>query len=137
MKCKLGSNRRMILSIFWVVLGAVLIGCNMAGLVDDYWCGMGAGLLGVGAVQTIRNIRYLRSAEYREKVDTTNQDERNKFLANKAWAWAGYLYVLTAAIATIVLQIIGKQELAVAAGISVCIIMVFQCLSFLYLQKKY
>ena len=137
MKCKLGSNRRLILSIFWVVLGAVLIGCNMAGLVDDYWCGMGTGLLGVGAVQTIRNIRYLRSAEYREKVDTTNQDERNKFLANKAWAWAGYLYVLTAAIATIVLQIIGKQELAVAAGISVCIIMVFYWLSYLYLQKKY
>ena len=137
MKCKFGTNRRMMLSIYWVVLGAVLVGCNMAGVVDDYWCGLGAGLLGVGAVQTIRNIRYLRSAEYREKVDTTNQDERNKFLANKAWAWAGYLYVLTAAIATIVLQIVGKQELAVAAGFSVCIIMVFHWLSYLYLQKKY
>ena len=45
--------------------------------------------------------------------------------------------VLTAAIATIVLQIIGKQELAVAAGFSVCIIMVFYWLSYLYLQKKY
>ena len=137
MKCKLGSNRRMIVSIFWVVLGAVLVGCNIVGLLDDFWCGMGAGLLGVGVMQTIRNIRYLRSAEYREKVDTTNQDERNKFLANKAWAWAGYLYVLTAAVATIVFQIIGKQELATAAGFSVCIIMVFHWLSYLYLQKKY
>ena len=137
MKCKFGSNRRMVLSIFWVVLGAVLIGCNMAGVVDDYWCGMGAGLLGVGVVQTIRNIRYLRSSEYLEKVDITNQDERNKFLANKAWAWAGYLYVLVAAIATIVFQIIGKQELATADGFSVCIFMVFHWLSYLYLQKKY
>ena len=41
MKCKLGSNRRMILSIIWVVLGAVLVGCNMAGAADDYWCGLG------------------------------------------------------------------------------------------------
>lgn len=131
------SNRRMILSVVWVVLGAVLIGCNMAGLVDDYWCGLGAGLLGVGVVQTIRNIRYLRSAEYREKVDTTNSDERNRFLAGRAWAWAGYLYVLTAAIATIAFQIIGKTELATAAGFSVCIIMVFHWLSYLYLQKKY
>ena len=119
------TNRRMILSIFWVVLGAALLGANLA------------GLLGVGVFQIIRNVRYLRNPEYREKVDTTNQDERNRFLANKAWAWAGYLYVLTAAIATIVLQIIGKQELAVAAGFSVCIIMVFHWLSYLYLQKKY
>lgn len=137
MKCKFDINRRIIFNIFWMVLGGVLIGCNMAGLVDDYWCGLGAGLLGVGVVQTIRNIHYLRSAEYREKVDTTNNDERYRFLANKAWAWAGYLYVLVAAIATIVLQIIGKQELAVAAGFSVCIIMVFHWLSYLYLQKKY
>ena len=131
------TNRRMILSIFWVVLGAVLIGCNMAGLVDDYWGGLGGGLLGVGVFQVIRNVRYLRSPAYREKVDTTNQDERNRFLANKAWAWAGYLYVLVAAIATIVFQIIGQQELATAAGFSVCLIMVFHWLSYLYLQKKY
>ena len=137
MKCKFDINRRIIFNIFWIVLGGVLIGCNLAGLADDYWCGLGAGLLGVGVVQTIRNIRYLRSAEYREKVNTTNQDERNRFLANKAWAWAGYLYVLVAAIATIVFQIIGKQELATAAGFSVCIIMVFHWLSYLYLQKKY
>ena len=131
------SNRRMMLSIFWVVLGAALIGCNMAGLVDDYWGGLGGGLLGVGVFQVIRNVRYLRNPAYREKVDTTNGDERNKFLANKAWAWAGYLYVLSAAIATIVFQIIGKQELATAAGFSACIIMVFHWLSYLYLQKKY
>ena len=131
------SNRRMILSIVWIVLGASLLGANLTGLLGDYWGGLGGGLLGVGVVQTIRNIRYLRSPEYREKVDTTNSDERNRFLAGRAWAWAGYLYVLTAAIATIVLQIIGKQALAVAAGFSVCIIMVFYWLSYLYLPKTY
>ena len=131
------NNRRMILSIFWIVLGTVLIGCNMAGLVDDYWSGLGAGLLGVGVFQIIRNVRYLNNPAYREKVNTTNNDERNKFLANKAWAWAGYLYVLTAAIATIVFQILGKRELSTFAGFSVCVIMVFHWLSYLYLQKKY
>ena len=130
-------NRRMILSIVWIVLGVSLLVGNLTGLLGDYWGGMGGGLLGVGVFQVIRNIRYLRNPAYREKVDTTNQDERNKFLANKAWAWAGYLYVLTAAVATIVFQIIGKQELATAAGLSVCIIMVFHWLSYLYLQKKY
>ena len=119
------TNRRMILSIFWVVLGAALLGANLA------------GLLGVGVFQTIRNIRYLCSSEYREKVDTTNQDERNRFLANKAWAWAGYLYVLTAAIATIVFQIIGKTELATISGFGVCLIVFFYWISYTVLQKKY
>ena len=131
------SNRRMILSVVWIVLGASLLGCNLAGLLSDYWGGLGGGLLGVGVFQAVRNVRYLRNPEYREKVDTTNQDERNKFLANKAWAWAGYLFVMIAAVATIVFQIIGKTELATAAGFSVCIIMVFHWLSYLYLQKKY
>ena len=131
------SNRRMILSIVWIVLGTSLLVGNFTGLLGDYWGGLGGGLLGVGVFQVIRNVRYLRNPAYREKVDTTNQDERNRFLANKAWAWAGYLYVLTAAVATIVLQIIGITELATAAGFSVCIIMVFHWLSYLYLQKKY
>ena len=130
-------NRRMILSIVWIVLGASLLGANLAGLLGDYWSGLGGGLLGVGVFQVIRNVRYLSNPAYREKVDTTNSDERNRFLAGRAWAWAGYLYVLVAAIATIVFQIIGKTELATAAGFSVCIIMVFHCLSYLYLQKKY
>ena len=131
------SNRRMILSIVWIVLGASLLGANLAGLLGDFWSGLGGGLLGAGVVQVIRNVRYLSNPAYREKVDTTNSDERNRFLAGRAWAWAGYLYVLVAAIATIVFQIIGKTELATAAGFSVCIIMVFHWLSYLYLQKKY
>ena len=131
------TNRRMILSIVWIVLGASLLGANLAGLLGDYWSGLGGGLLGVGVFQVIRNVRYLSNPAYREKVDTTNSDERNRFLAGRAWAWAGYLYVLVAAIATIVFQIIGKTELATAAGFSVCIIMVFHWLSYLYLQKKY
>ena len=131
------NNRRMILSIVWIVLGASLLGANLTGLLGDYWGGLGGGLLGVGVFQVIRNVRYLSNPTYREKVDTTNSDERNRFLAGRAWAWAGYLYVLTAAIATIVFQIIGKTELATAAGISMCIIMVFYWLSYLYLQKKY
>ena len=45
--------------------------------------------------------------------------------------------LLIAAIATIVFRLLGKTELSTAAGFSVCIIMVFHWLSYLYLQKKY
>ena len=130
-------NRRMILSIVWIVLGASLLGANLTGLLGDYWGGLGGGLMGVGVFQVVRNVRYLRNPEYREKVDTTNQDERNKFLANKAWAWAGYLFVMIAAVATIVFQIIGKTELATISGFGVCLIVFLYWISYTVLQKKY
>lgn len=131
------KKRRMILSVIWVVLGAVLLGCNLAGLLSDYWGGMGGGLIGVGILQCIRNIRYMVNSEYREKVDTTNSDERNRFLAGRAWAWAGYLFVMTAGLATIAFHIIGKPELATASGFGVCLIVLFYWISYTILQKKY
>ena len=43
-------NRRMILSIVWIVLGASLLGANLAGLLGDYWSGLGGGLLGLSLI---------------------------------------------------------------------------------------
>ena len=131
------SNRRMILGIVWIVLGASLLGANLTGLLGDYWGGLGGGLMGVGVVQTIRNIRYLRSAEYREKVNTTNQDERNRFLANKAWAWAGYCFVMICGVGTIALRIAGKEMLSMACAWAVCFMLVLYWVCYLIISKKY
>ena len=59
-------DRRMVLSIFWVLLGAALFICGTLEIVDSYWSGMGGGFLGVGIVQLIRHIRYRKNEEYRE-----------------------------------------------------------------------
>ena len=131
------NKTRWIANIVEIVLGVILLIFGMMGTIDEFWHGMGVALIFVGILQMIRSIRYHSNPEYKETYDVAIQDERNKFLRIKAWSWAGYLYVLTAAVATIVFQIIGKQELATAAGFSVCIIMVFHWLSYLYLQKKY
>ena len=37
-------NRRMILSIVWIVLGVSLLGANLTGLLGDYWGGLGGGV---------------------------------------------------------------------------------------------
>ena len=55
----------------------------------------------------------------------------------KAWALAGYLYVITAGVASFVLKIMGKDELSVAAGLSVAFVALFYWISYLYLRKKY
>ena len=131
------KNFRVFLSVFWILLGAVLAGCRVAGLVEEYWGSMGVALVVVGVLQTARFIQYRCSADYRAKVDTANQDERNRFLANKAWAWAGYLYVMIAAVAAIVLKLLGHTLLCQAAAFSVCGIMVLYWVCYLVLQRKY
>jgi uncharacterized membrane protein len=125
------------LSIFWVVLGAVLVICNLAGLIEDYCYNMGIALIVVGLLQILRHIRYNTNAEYREARDTAMQDERNKFIANKAWAWAGYSYVLVAAVGSIVCKVLGREDLMMFCSYSVCLIMVLYWLCWLYLRKKY
>ena len=77
----MNNNRRLVLSIFWVVLGLVLVVLSIAEVLDSsVYAGMGGALTAVGALQVIRNLRYRGNEEYREKVDTEVNDERNRFL---------------------------------------------------------
>ena len=131
------SERRIVLSIAWVVVGAVLIGLGLAEVIDAFWTGMGSGLLVVGILQIIRFNRYYKSEEYREKVDTEIGDERNAFIRSKAWAWTGYLLVLILAVSSVVLRIAGQEVLSTAASFVVCLILILYWGSYLILNKKY
>ncbi len=130
-------DRRMYLSLFWVLLGVVLFICGAMELVDSYWSGMGVGLLGAGVVQLIRHIRYHKDEDYREKVDVANNDERNRFLTGRAWAWAGYLFVLVSAVGIIVFKIMGLDVWGTAAGYALCLLLVLYWGSYLVLKRKY
>jgi hypothetical protein len=127
----------MYLSLFWLLLGAVLVACSMTEVVDSYWSGMGGGLVGVGIAQLIRHIRYRKNEEYREKVDVETNDERNKFLTGKAWAWAGYLFVLVSGVATIALKVMVQDMWSLAASYALCLLLVLYWGSYLVLKRKY
>jgi len=130
-------GKRIFLSIFWIVLGIALCACHFVGLIEEYWGSMGFAFIIVGILQVIRHIRYRTNKEYQEKFDIEVQDERNKFISNKAWAWAGYLFVLIAACGTIVFKLLGKEDLMMLASGSVCLIIVLYWISYLWLKKKY
>lgn len=130
-------DRRMYLSLFWLLLGAVLVVCSMTEVIDSYWSGMGGGFAGVGIAQLIRHIRYRKNEEYREKVDVETNDERNRFLAGKAWAWAGYLFVLVSGVATIALKVMGQDQWSLAASCALCLLLVLYWGSYLVLKRKY
>lgn len=137
MKTWLQYKRRVLLSLFWVLLGMALFVLGMLGIIDSYWCGMGGGLIGAGGVQVYRFCRYHKDAEYREKMDIQNKDERNHFLSGKAWAWAGYLFVIINGAAVVVLKLMGQDLLSVWAAYSVCLILILYWLCWLWLRRKY
>lgn len=137
MKNNLQYKRRGILSLFWVLTGIVLTVLGILGIIDSYWCGMGGGLIGAGAVQVYRFCRYHKDAEYREEMDIQNKDERNRFISGKAWAWAGYFFVMINGVAVVVLRLLGYEELSLWAAYSACLILVLYWLSWLWLRRKY
>ena len=131
-------EKKIFLSLFWVILGAALILCSFTGILrGDTWEGIGYGWLACGIVQIIKQLRYRKDKNYREKYDVEVNDERNKYIAMKAWAWAGYGFVLIACLASIVLLLIGQGPFAQITNGAVCLIIVLYWVSYLCLKKKY
>ena len=131
------TRRHWIINIFWLFLGCSLTVCGWQGLVDSFWSGMGTALLLVAVIRLVRLLRYRRDESYREAVDTAATDERNRFLSGRAWAWAGWCYVILAALGTVLFRLLGWEELSFAASMSVCLILLLYWGSWLILRKKY
>ena len=126
-----------VVSVLYIVIGVVLVGLGFAGIVDEFWNGMGSALLVIGVIQLIRRHRLEKNEAYREKVEIETNDERNKFIRNKAWAWAGYLFVMIMAVASIVLRIFEQNLLSIATSGAVCLMLVLFWGSYFFLRRKY
>ena len=131
------GRRKIILNVFWIILGAALLGMSIAGQLGELYSGMGGGLIGVGIVQLIRGIRYNTDKEYRENYDTEAADERNSFIRMKAWSWAGYIFVLTAGVVCLVCMIMGQTLYSQLAGYAVCLLVCLYWVSYMVLSRKY
>lgn len=129
--------KKVILNVMWIFIGAVLIGLSFAGIVDEFWNGMGSGLLVIGVVRLIRYWRISNNEEYREMMEIEESDERNHFIRGKAWAWAGYLYIIITSISCIIFRIAGQEVLSLVAAYSVGFMVFLYWISYFVLKKKY
>ena len=130
-------RKRLVTYVIYILLGAALMAAGVIGALDEYWSGMGSGLIFVAILQLIREFRLWKNEAYREKFEIAQTDERNRFIRNKAWAWAGYLFIIVAAISSIVLKIAGQEQLSVAAGYGVGLLVLLYWGSYMVLAKKY
>ena len=131
------SNRRLVLSICWVILGIILVVLSAKDVIDKtMFAGMGGGFIVIGALQIIRNIRYRTDEKYKKDVDIAVRDERNRSIRLSAWAYAGYSFIVTACVAIIVLLVAGQNIYAWILGYCVCFILLVYWVSYMILQKK-
>ena len=137
MKCNRRIITQWVLPILYLIIGATLGTCGELGIIDQFWNGMGAALVVVGVLRLIRQIRYNTNPQYKEATDTAIADERNRFIRAKAWSWVGYLYIIIAAVATIVFKLLGQELLMFATSGSVCLMLALYWISYFVLSKKY
>ena len=130
-------DMRMYFSIAWLIIGLALIALSFAGKVDEFWNGMGFGMAIIGVLQLLRTHRFMKNSAYREAVEIAETDERNHFIRCKAWAWAGYLFVIITAVSSLVFKFMGQDLLSYAASMAVCLLLVLYWVAYYALQKKY
>ena len=130
-------DKKNIYPLFLLAAGLALIGLGIAEIVDEFWSGMGSALSVVGLLRLLRYYRLKKNDSYREKAETAVTDERNQFIRVKAWSWAGYLFILCAAVAVIVFKILGYDLLSQFSSLAVCLMLVLYWGSYFVLRKKY
>ena len=126
-----------IFAIIWLAIGLPVMGLSIAGIVDEFWSGMGTALVVIGLCRLLRAHRLNKNDEYREKMETFETDERFHFLRTKAWSWAGYLFVIIAGVSVIVFKILGMDTASQAASAAVCLLLVLYWGAYFVLKKKY
>ena len=131
------TNKRMIYYTVMLLVGLVLMSLAFFGKVDEFWNGMGSALAILGAVRLLRGYRLNKNEAYREKAEIAVSDERNQFIRSKAWAWAGYLFIILTGISVIVFKLVGQDLLSQAASWGVCLMLVLYWGAYKVLQKKY
>ena len=131
------NKRKMFVSIMWVILGSALLILSFVGILDNpMYSGIGGGWLGVGVMQIYKNLKYHSNEDYKEKIDIELTDERNRYLRMQAWSWAGYLFIIGAAIVSIVLFIMKQSVYGQILSYCMCSVLVLYWISYLLLQKK-
>ena len=132
------NNKKLILSVFWVILGAVLVILSVLEVLDStFYAGLGGAFFAIGVLQVIRHLKYRSDTEYRDKVDIEMNDERNKFLSTMSWKWAGTITVIVEGIGAIIALILGHSQLQHILSESVCLIVFAYWVSYMVLSRRY
>ena len=103
-------RNRIVYGICFILLGAAAIGLSFAvgnhamvmyleqgykDFMPGFYGGTGFGLAAAGGITIMRNLKYLRNPELKEKRRIYETDERNRMLGLRCWAYTGYTMMIS------------------------------------------
>lgn len=117
------------------VLGLLSLAVMALGGQDMVFCGsLGAGLMAGGILSVRRNRRYLKDPALRKRQEVTENDERNRLLGLRCWAYSGYTMFLLLYVGILVSGFVDRTAamvLLTVAGVYALVLLVFR----VFLQK--
>lgn len=63
---------------------------NNSDFLPQFYVSLGCAMIATGAVNIVKNNRYLKNDDLKKKRSLEETDERNRLLGLRAWAYSGY-----------------------------------------------
>lgn len=118
-----------------VVLGLLSLAVMALGGQDTAFYGsLGAGLMAGGILSVRRNRRYLKDPALRKRQEVAENDERNRLLGLRCWAYSGYTMFLLLYVGILVSGFVDRTAamvLLTVTGVYALVLLVFR----VFLQK--
>jgi len=131
-------KKRILTARIFLVLGPILMAVSIwQNLDNEFFFAWGTALMVIGIVRLRQYRKVMASPEAMRAQEVAETDERNIMLSSKAKSWAFGWYVLICGIAVIVLEFMGKVELATLLAFSVCALIVLYWGCYHVLKRKY
>lgn len=137
MKFKTKLKVRLYLTISYMTLGvAMLVVFNIPAIRSEYLATLGLIMAVMGIARFRNHFIITKNEESIRRQEIAENDERNIAIANKAKGVAFIIYILTASIAIIVLQLFGETEAVNILSLSVSALVFIYWISYIIISKR-
>ena len=119
-----------VIGIAMMVLSFILENAN------EFLSPYGLALFVIGCVRIKEYFRITKNESTLKNREIAETDERNIAISNKAKSFAFTLYIVFAAIAVIVLEILKMADIAALIGSTVCVLILIYWISYFIIRKK-
>ncbi len=129
------KKRFLISRIFIFALGIAFVITGILG--NEYFYSMGTAMIAVGIVKSVQYYRIAKDEKKMKEYETKINDERNKFIAQKAYVAAFWVSIYAEWIAALVLNYLNHCSEAVILNCLVCVHLVIYWISYFIYGRKY
>lgn len=128
---------RLSVAIGYIILGiSMIVAFNFIKTANDFLSSFGFALIVIGIVHIRKYLIITKSEASITKQQIAESDERNISIANKAKSVSFIIYVVSASVAIIVLEIFNKTQLATILSATVCALVLIYWISYWIIRKN-